>query len=458
MKTESLKKEIVVDLRKYKGETGPQGPAGPQGPMGPQGPAGAKGEKGDKGDTGPQGEKGDKGDPGETGPAGPQGPQGPQGEKGETGEQGPQGETGPKGDAGESAPQIDDTKDSPDNPWSGKKVRDELKALTASDVHARPDNWLPDGLIYPTTAQALEAMSQEQQAALYAQGYRAIVATYNDTVTMHALAEDGSLAWTGCNKYTENQHENPDFGVAQAGYGGAHGVVIYAADRWPLFRATLSSGERGKIVVSSDSDTGQMYHRFFPAPGPVTIGFFDADGNAEMVLADVPEFLGTGPELLASSSKIQVYVNEKTIQVNYLIPQGGSQSFSRMFCYSGSYTAKTLPPWVAPDPVAELLKCQRLYWPLKSPQYKTIGLGYEGPAYAFLVVDLPVPMRTDAPTPVQSAPIILLRHAYMFNSCNVIGSQAIISVNYDAIPDPVGGVYGYAAGAEGVTLEFCDDL
>ena len=117
MKTESLKKEIVVDLRKYKGETGPQGPAGPQGPMGPQGPAGAKGEKGDKGDTGPQGEKGEKGDTGPQGPQGEPGETGPRGEKGDaftyedfTAEQllaltGPQGEKGEKGDKGDTGPQ-----------------------------------------------------------------------------------------------------------------------------------------------------------------------------------------------------------------------------------------------------------------------------------------------------------------------------------------------------------------
>lgn len=238
---------------------------------------------------------------------------------------------------------------------------------TAAQVGARSKDWLPDGLIYTTTAQALEAMSQEEQAALYVQGYRAIVATYGETVTMHALAEDGSLAWIGCNEDTENQHENPDFGVAQAGYGGMHGAVVYAADRWPLFKSTLSSGDLENVVVASDNANGQLYQRFFPTPGPVTIGFFDVDGNVNTVLAVVPEILGDGPVLLASSSKIQVYINEKTIQVNYLIPQGGSQSFSKMFCYSGRYTAKTLPPWVTPDPVVEMSKCTDYYEEVEIP-------------------------------------------------------------------------------------------
>lgn len=245
--------------------------------------------------------------------------------------------------------------------WRGATGAGSVSSVNSVLPNADGDVKL-DGLIYPTTAQALEAMSQEQQAALYAQGYRAIVATYNDTVTMHALAEDGSLAWVGCNQGTENQHENPDFGVAQAGYGGAHGSVIYAADRWVLYQSELSTGARENVVVSSSNADGLLYQRFFPTPGPVTIGFFDVDGNVNMVSATVPETLGDGQELLASTSKIRVYVNQKTIQVNYLIPQGGSQSFSRMFCYSGSYTAKTLPPWVAPDPVMELAECQRYFY------------------------------------------------------------------------------------------------
>lgn len=332
--------------------------------------------------------------------------------------------------------------------------------LTAENVGARPVDWLPNGLIYPTTAQALEAMSQEQQAELYAQGYRAIVATYNETTTMHALAADGSLAWVGCNQGTENQHENPDFGVAQAGYGGTHGQQVYAADRWALYNARVLNGEPGKLILTNDGGAGQIYQRFFPKPGPVTIGFYDTDGSVNLVLAEIPETLGVGPDLIASGENIDVYVNANTIQANFnfSIPQGGSQSFSRMFCYSGSYTSKTLPPWVATDPVAELIKCQRYYWRFKSAQFVTIGLGYESAAYAFFQIGLPVEMRTATPTFVQNGVINLLNRPFAFTQCRLIGNNAIIGVNYDAIPDPSGAVYAYARDSSGVVLDFCDDL
>lgn len=267
--------------------------------------------------------------------------------------------------------------------WRGATGAGSVSSVNSVLPNANGDVEL-DGLIYPTTAQALEAMSQEQRAALYGQGYRAIKTENNGTVVLLGLAADGSLEWQGCNQPRENLLDNPDFAVAQAGYGGTHGTDTYAADRWPLFTAELSSGERGKIVVSSDSETGRIYHRFLPTPGPVTIGFFDADGNIEMVLADVPESLGTDPELLAATSKIQVYVNQKTIQVNYLIPQGGSQSFSRMFCYSGSYTPKTLPPWERPDYSVEIIKCQYFYrrdW--VSYQAFVPGASFPGFSYPF---------------------------------------------------------------------------
>lgn len=310
-----------------------------------------------------------------------------------------------------------------------------------------------DGLIYPTTAQELEAMSQEQQAALYAQGYRAIVVTYNETTTMHALEEDGSLAWVG--NIPDSLLINGNFAVAQAGYGGKHGTKVYVADMWtePFNKGTYSWASPGIVMAYG---TGNAYCRQILSNPPV-------EGTQITIAAETDEHgivIVTGAYSATEVINKQVgsfYVQlfEGMVQ---LIVTSGSVTVRNVRFLIGNYTLKTLPPWVAPDPVAELIKCQRFYWSLKSTQYKTLGLGYEGPSYAFLVVGLPVPMRTDAPTLVQSSPINLGNRAYTFDSCDVVGSQAVIDVNYTAISDPVGGIYGYAAGAEGVTLEFCDDL
>lgn len=213
-------------------------------------------------------------------------------------------------------------------------------SLSASDVNARSDDWIPDGLIYPIKTLELEAMSQEEQAALYQQGYRAIVATYNDTVTMHALAEDGSLSWIGCNQDTTNLPDNPDFGVAQAGYGGAHGVVTYAADRWEIYNAGAEfsiQGEANKIILSVTSGAISIFQRVQKLPdGNFTCGFYTPDG---------PSFV----ELKTTSPDFDLF--------EFTVGAGQTVTLNGAFLYSGSYTAKTLPPWVAPDPVVELAKC-----------------------------------------------------------------------------------------------------
>ena len=241
----------------------------------------------------------------------------------------------------------------------------------AQKVQARKNIGV-DGQVYLCTAQALEAMSQEQQAELYKQGYEAIKTENNGTVVLLGLAEDGSLEWLGCNQPRGNLLDNPDFAIAQAGYGGLHGTSIYAADRWPVYNATLSSGEEGKITIVGGESEGNIYQRFFPTSGPVTIGYFDASENLHLINANIPDVLGAGPILIASNQYIQVFVNENTIQVNFVVNAGETITFAKAFCYSGSYTQKTLPPWVAPDPVADLIKCQNYFRPFPKGAPATI--------------------------------------------------------------------------------------
>lgn len=338
--------------------------------------------------------------------------------------------------------------------WRGATGAGSVSSVNSVLPNADGDVKL-DGLIYPTTAQALEAMSQEQQAALYAQGYRAIVATYNDTVTMHALAADGSLAWIGCNQDTTNLLDNPDFAIAQAGYGGMHGTQVYAADRWAQSdgSATYSQASGGGLSIQM-SQAGHIYQKLAETPsGNFTLAV-NVGGVDYVATGAWPDGSGAGG-IYANFPGGIIYADATFGVVIYFASSCTIAHARLLHC---SYTLKTLPPWVAPDPAAELLKCQRYYCPRKFHQYQTIGLGHEAPTYAFLVVGLPVPMRTDAPTLTQSASIKLGARSYMFNSCAVNGSQAIIGVNYTAIQDPAGGIYGYAESPEGVTLEFCNDL
>ena len=344
-----------------KGDTGPQGPKGDTGATGSQGP------KGDTGATGPQGPKGDTGATGPQGPKGDTGATGPRGEKGDTGATGPQ---GPKGEPG--------------------------AVQTVNGKQPDVDGNVPlDGLIYPTTAQVLEAMSQEQQAALYQQGYRAIVATYNDTVTMHALAEDGSLAWVGCNEDITNLLDNPGFAIAQAGYGGTHGTQAYAADRWKTNAPSVSyndgalsvtggtwSAEIRQILANSEFIISQNkwitfaieYSSSMPA---IYFGIFPADASGNFIdgaYVTLWANVSNDMQTYAITCKIPTTAASVYVAVNNPNEQSseGTYVIAKAACYLGCYTVKTLPPWKEPDQAEDVINCQRYFRPFPKAAIATI--------------------------------------------------------------------------------------
>lgn len=217
-------------------------------------------------------------------------------------------------------------------------------------------------------------MSQEQQAELYEQGYRAIVATFNDTVTMHALAEDGSIAWIGCNQDVTNLIDNPDFAIAQAGYGGTHGTQVYAADRWGIYSADAEYSIQGKakeIVLSVTSGAISIFQHVQKLPaGSYTCGFYTPDGPSFVELnTTIPDF----------------------DMVECAFGAGLSVTLNGAFLYEGSYTTKTLPPWVAPDPIAEFIKCRR-YFRKEELQYSILPY-YFSTTERYYWIELYVKMR-----------------------------------------------------------------
>lgn len=217
-----------------------------------------------------------------------------------------------------------------------------------------------DGQVYPCTAQALEAMSQEQQAELYTQGYRAIKTENNDTVVLLGLGSDGSLEWLGCNKPRENLFDNPDFSIAQAGYGGMHGTKQYAADRWIMWTpsgtsVTVSRIENGiKLVASGNGIT--MSQRF-PRNSILSSNDF------------TPVFYTVhGPVIRTSGQNIEVDY------VDFPVYDGEDTIIYKAAMYKGKYTIKTLPPWGTPDLASEYLKCNRNYRRFKSSVNTVVGV------------------------------------------------------------------------------------
>lgn len=253
------------------------------------------------------------------------------------------GKDGKDGRDGKNAPQINDDEALSTNPWSGLKTQEEIAKV--------------EGKIYPCTAQALEAMSQEQQAELYTQGYRAIKTESNGTVVLLGLASDGSLEWLGCNQPRGNLLDNPDFAVAQAGYGGTHGNNQYAADRWVVWDPegiiSINRIENG-IQLSAPKWGSTISQRFalnsIKSLGDVTCVFYT---DAGMVFRPVQQN--------ASCDYIDFSVRPNVNTIVYYAA-----------LYKGLYTPKTLPPWEDVDSVVNLIRCRDYYRSLSA--YGFVGI------------------------------------------------------------------------------------
>lgn len=253
------------------------------------------------------------------------------------------GKDGKDGRDGKNAPQINDDEALSTNPWSGLKTQEEIAKV--------------EGKIYTCTAQALEEMSQEQQAELYVQGYRAIKTENNGTVVLLGLSADGSLEWLGCNQPRGNLLDNPNFAIAQAGYGGMHGTQKYAADRWILVNGEINHDGTNviiggviaqRIAASADLEGKEITYVVYPQSGEPAV---------------LTTKLEKGMSTITSSTSlltIAVY-QEGDLFVANINAQGVQCAIKGTGLFIGSYTPKTLPPWEKPDYTVEIIKCQYFY-------------------------------------------------------------------------------------------------
>lgn len=216
-----------------------------------------------------------------------------------------------------------------------------------------------DGQVYPCTAQALEAMTQEQQAELYAQGYRAVQATNNKAVVTLGLAADGSLSWQGCNQSRTNLLDNPNFAIAQAGYGGTHGTQVYAADRWKGSGtgATFAAGSGGGLsIICGTGSAGCSQVVAEPPSIGAYFSFVVVSGGVPLIASGT--WTGTAQDATATSGALTATVTAGSVQISLA---SGSATVDYCMLLYGSYTPKTLPPWEKPDYATELLKCQKYF-------------------------------------------------------------------------------------------------
>lgn len=216
-----------------------------------------------------------------------------------------------------------------------------------------------NGFIYPCTAQALEAMTQEQQAELYVQGYRAIKTENNGTVVLLGLAADGSLEWLGCNKDTTNMLDNSDFSnpINQRGLTTYSGSFIYSIDRW-VISGTISL-QSGGISVSPN---GFFLQRMEPLINGEDYTLAAYVGNQLLVGTVTYDSVSSDSQVAVSTSLGTLYIQNIEGNLCQFTANTVAQSIISMpVLLKGAYTAKTLPPWVPPTYMIELAKCLGRY-------------------------------------------------------------------------------------------------
>lgn len=240
---------------------------------------------------------------------------------------------------------------------NGKPVESGTITLTAADLgaaSAESVNQLKDDKLDKTAT----AADSGKLGGVAASDYALKTDTAPDSSKLGGKAPEYYL-------HPRNLLDNSDFTnlVAQAGIGGNHGTVTYAADRWILDSGTVSYEAGVGLTLNGTISQKLEFH-----PTGQTSAFVGmVSGDASISYADGAVTITSG---------------------------GGVIKWAAL--YEGSYTADTLPPYVPKGYAAELAECRLYYRPQQmyclycySGGY-TVGINFE-------------PMRSGViPTPVNA--------------------------------------------------------
>ena len=132
-----------------------------------------------------------------------------------------------------------------------------------------------------------------------------------------------------------NYADNSDFEhwVAQAGIGGQHGTQAYAGDRWILDSGT---------VTGESNENGDGYRN-------ITL-----TGTIRQIVANPPDVGTVAINMISGTAQISYANGEITITSN-----GGRIKNVRLF--DGEYTSDTIPRYMPPKHIEELMECMRYY-------------------------------------------------------------------------------------------------
>lgn len=304
-------------------------------------------------------------------------------------------------DAVSNAKAIANAAYSPDNPppypvnsVNSKTGSVMLKVVDVSNGNSPDDNayiFIDETENYPDII-APDSNKLGGQIPSYYATAESVNSLKDDKLDKTATAADASKLGGKAPEYylqPRNLLDNSDFTnlVAQAGIGGNHGTVAYAADRWILDSGTVSYEAGVGLTLNGTISQKLEFH-----PTGQTSAFVGmVSGDASISYADGAVTITSG---------------------------GGVIKWAAL--YEGSYTADTLPPYVPKGYAAELAEC-RLYY---RPQQMYCLYCYSG---GYVVGINFEPMRSGViPTPVNAK-------AQTMTGDNVAGETTIFVTQIDRV-------------------------
>lgn len=167
-----------------------------------------------------------------------------------------------------------------------------------------------------------------------------------------------------------NLLDNPDFAVAQAGYGGTHGADLYAADRWKAHADTVCEKTSNGIVLSQKADS--------TASKSYILQYFNLDtekydGKTLAFAAKIDGAVYIANLTVINGQQVTVRETAGTSTLVFRVTESGEKSYCQIdvypeaitvewaALYEGTYTADTLPPFVPRPYAVELAECRRYY-------------------------------------------------------------------------------------------------
>ena len=208
---------------------------------------------------------------------------------------------------------------------------------------------------------------------------------------MVPLSGFGGVPYSAVRKAApRNILDNSDFTnlVAQAGIGGNHGSIAYAADRWILDSGTVSYEAGVGLTLN-----GTIRQKLEIPPTGETSAFVGmASGAASISYAD-------GAVTITSS--------------------GGVLKWAAL--YGGVYSAATMPDYQPKDYGAELAGCQRYYVKINQ---SSVGYGHISNASKSIYATFPIPESLRINPTITLSGSIVIRHYNGYSSDASWGSPA----------------------------------